>query len=192
MHHIHVQYKGNFRETHSSQIQPKISQQMTIKPRLKPATRKSVSLKSSRCLLNLLKLLLRGSLAAQLLDQLLGYILHLVIQIEPSPQELTHIRVLHVTPDLLGAAAARAVDVHVHGAVAVGAPADAGADADQAGEELDGQQRVAGDRVQLHLGGVVDVEVLDDQLVVDPAEKRVFLVAGLGNMLDEEGGEVLG
>ena len=76
--------------------------------------------------------------------------------------------------------------------MAVGAPADAGADADQAGEELDGQQRVAGDRVQLHLGGVVDVEVLDDQLVVDPAEKRVFLVAGLGNMLDEEGGEVLG
>lgn len=173
-------------------LQATISQQMTIKPRLKPAMSKSISLKSGRCLLDLLQLLLRGSLAAQLLGQLLGNILHLAIQIEPPPQELAHIRVLHVTPNLLRAAAARAVDVHVHGAVAVGAPADAGADADHAGKELDGQGRVAGDRVEFDLGGVVDVEVLDDELVVDPAEERLFLVAGFGDVLEEEDGEVLG
>lgn len=130
----------------------------------------SIILKSGRRLLNLLQLLLRGSLVAQLLDQLFGDILHLAIQIEPSPQEFADIRVLHVTPDLLGAGAARAVDVYVHGAVAVGAPADAGADADHAGKELDGQGGVAGNRVKLDLGGVLDVEVLDNELVIDPAE----------------------
>ena len=165
---------------------------MTIELRLGLSLSKSISLKSSGRLFNLLQLLLRGGLVTQLLDQLFGDILHLVIQIEPSPQELAHIRVLHVTPDLLCAAATGAVDVHVDGAVAVGAPADAGAVADHAGKELDGEGRVAGDGVELDLGGVVDVEVLDDELVIDPAQERLFLVAGFGDVLEELEGEVLG
>lgn len=165
---------------------------MTIKSRLKPAMSKSINLILSRRLLNLLQLLLRRSLVTQLLDQLLGDILHLAIQIEPPAQKLAHVRVLHVAPDLLGAAAAGAVDVHIHGAVAVRAPADAGADADHARKELDGQGRVAGDRVELDLGGVVDVEVLDHELVVDPLQEGFSVVAGFGDLLEELDGEVLG
>lgn len=75
--------------------------------------------------------------------------------------------------------------------MAVRAPAHTGADTDHAGKKLDGQGGVAGNRVKLDLGGVLDVEVLDNELVIDPAEERLFLVAGFGNVLEEEGGEEL-